>query len=193
MAKRSEFKPDKPRVGFLSRLYLTKKQRRSVLKWVLYSLVLLFLSLVQDVLLCNMNILGATTELVPVGIFLICLLEGSEGSALFLLLSSAFYVFSGTAAGNYCIVFITVFGLLATILRQSYLQKGFFAALVCCFGAMLLYEIAVFFIGLFFSQTLFARFYVFPLTAVLSMIAVPVLYPICCGIAKVGGGDPWKE
>ena len=71
MAKRSEFKPDKPRVGFLSRLYLTKKQRRSVLKWVLYSLVLLFLSLVQDVLLCNMNILGATTELVPVGIFLI--------------------------------------------------------------------------------------------------------------------------
>lgn len=193
MAKRSEFKPDKPRVSFLSRLHLTKKQRSSVLKWVLYAVVLLVLSLIQDVLLCNLNILGATTELVPCGIFLICLLEGSERGSLFLLLSSALYVFSGTAAGNYCIVFITAFGLLATILRQNFLQKGFMAALLCCFGAMVLYELAVFFIGLFFSQTTFARIGVFPLTAALSMIALPVLYPVCCGIAKIGGGDPWKE
>ena len=73
MAKRPEFKPDKPRVGLLSKLYLTQKQRKSILKWALYALVLLVLSLVQDVLLCKLNIFGATTELVPVGIFLICL------------------------------------------------------------------------------------------------------------------------
>lgn len=193
MARKYEFKPDKPRQSLLSRLHLTQKQRKSLLKWVLYSLVLLVLSLIQDVLLCNISILGATTELVPCGIFLICLLEGSESGSVFLLISSALYVFSGTGAGNYCIVFITVLGLLATMLRQEYLQKGFFVALLCTFGAMLLYEIAVFSIGLFFAQTLWRRFFVFIMTAILSMAAVPVLYPICCSIAKLGGGDAWKE
>lgn len=193
MAKRYEFKPDKPQTSFLSRLQLTQKQRGAVLKWGLYTLVLLLLSLIQDVLLCNLSIFGATTELVPCAIFLIGILEGSEKGSVFLLVSSALYVFSGTGAGNYCIVFITVFGLLAAMLRQEYLQKGFFVALLCTFGALLVYEIAVFFIGLFFGQTLFARFYIFPLTAVLSMVAFPALYPVCCAIGKIGGGDAWKE
>ena len=193
MAKKFEFKPDKPRAGFFSRLYLTQKQRKSLLKWVLYTLVLLFLSVLQDVLLCNLDIFGATTELVPCAIFLICLLEGSETGSLFLLISSCIYVFSGTAAGNYCIVFITVFGVLATFLRQSYLQKGLFAALICVFLAMVFYEIAVFGIGLFFSRTYVGRFWVFPWTALLSMVIVPPLYPVCCSISKIGGGEPWKE
>lgn len=193
MAKRPEFKPDKPRVGLLSKLYLTQKQRLSILKWALYALVLVLLSLVQDVLLCQLNILGATTELVPVGIFLICLLEGSETGSIFLLVSSCIYVFSGTPAGNYCIVFITVFGLLATFLRQSFLQKGLPAAALCVFLAMFLYEMAVYVIGLFFSQTYGGRIGVFILTAVLSMVILPVLYPVFCAISKIGGGEPWKE
>lgn len=193
MAKRPDFKPDKPRTGLLSRLYLTQKQRKSLLKWFLYAMVLLFLSLLQDVLLCNMDILGATTELVPCGIFLICLLEGSESGSLFLLLSACGYVFSGSAAGNHCIVFITAFGLLATFLRQSYLQKGLPAAVICTGIAMLLYELGTFGIALFFSQTYWARILIFPLTAILSLVAVPVLYPVCCAISKIGGGEPWKE
>ena len=44
MAKKNEFKPDKPQSGVLSKLYLTRKQRQSILKWLLYSLVLLVLS-----------------------------------------------------------------------------------------------------------------------------------------------------
>lgn len=193
MAKRPEFKPDKPRVGLLSKLYLTQKQRMSILKWALYTLVLLCLSVVQDVLLCKLSIFGATTELVPVGIFLICLLEGGETGSIFLLISSCIYVFSGTPAGNYCIVFITAFGLLATFLRQSFLQKGLPAAALCVFIAMVLYQMAVYVIGLFFSQTYPGRIGVFFLTAVLSMIVLPALYPVFCGIGKIGGGEPWKE
>lgn len=192
MAKRTEFKPDKPRSNIFHKLYLTQIQRKSLLKWVLYSAVLLVLSVVQDVILCRMDIFGATTELVPCGIFLICLLEGKDTGALFALISGCLYVFSGTAAGNYCIVFITVIGTFFSALRQSFLQKGFSAALLCTFAANLVYQMAVFSLGLFFGQTFPARAIVFFLTAVLSSLLIPVLYPILCTIGKTGG-EPWKE
>lgn len=192
MAKKNEFKPDKPRSSFLSKLYLTQSQRKSLLKWSLYGLVLLVLSVLQDVLLCRMDIFGATTELVPCGIFLICLLSGMESGSVFVLCASCLYVFSGSAAGNYCIVFITAIGLFVTFLRQSYLQKGFNAALICSVLALFLYEMLVFAFGLFFQQTFFARIGVFALTAALTCLAIPVLYPIIRAIGKIGG-DPWKE
>ena len=44
MAKKYEFKPDKPVSGIFSKLFLTPKQRRSILRWGLYALVLLVLS-----------------------------------------------------------------------------------------------------------------------------------------------------
>ena len=78
MAKKYEFKPDKPRSGFLNKLFLTQKQRRSLLKWSLYAAVLIVVSLLQDVVLCRMDIHGATTELVPCAIFLVCIMEGVE-------------------------------------------------------------------------------------------------------------------
>ena len=42
-----EFKPDNVGTGLLSKLYLTKKQRQALLKWLLYALVLLVLQDVQ--------------------------------------------------------------------------------------------------------------------------------------------------
>ena len=74
MGKKYEFQPDKPRSTWLSKLYLTRLQRLALLKWVLYALMVLVLSVVQDVVLCRFRLFGATTELVPCGIFLLCLL-----------------------------------------------------------------------------------------------------------------------
>ena len=193
MKKERSFRPDKVGTTILHKLYISPSQRKTILKWSLYSLMLVLISVIQDVMLSNVRVLGATTELVPCGIFLICLLEGSEKGSLFLLLSACVYVFSGSAAGNHCIVFITVFGLLATILRQYYLQKGLPAAMICVLGAMALYELGVFGIALFFSQTHWGRILIAPMTAILSVIAVPVLYPVCCAIGKIGGGESWKE
>ena len=62
MAKQKDFKPDKPRSGTLSKLFLTKQQRRSILKWGLYALLLLVLSVLQDVFLCRMRLFGANSE-----------------------------------------------------------------------------------------------------------------------------------
>lgn len=192
MARKVEFKPDKPRTGLLNKLYLTQKQRRALLKWVLYSLVLVFLSVLQDVLLCRMDIFGATTELVPCGIFLICLLEGLETGSVFSLIASCLYLFSGSAAGNHSIVLITAISIFVTFLRQSYLQSGWGAAVLCTLLAMLLYELSVFALGLFFGQTYLRRIGVFALTALLSTVAAPLLYAIFQSIGKIGG-QTWKE
>ena len=190
MAKKYEFKPDKPRSGFLAKLFLTPTQRRALLKWALYALVLVVLAVVQDVLLSRVHLFGATSELVPCGIFLICVVEGIERGSIFALISSLVYLFSGTAAGNYSVVFITVLACLVTALRQAFLQKGFPAALVCTAIAMLVYELLTFAIGVFLGLTLWSRLGIFCLTALFSMAAIPVLYPI---ILSIGGGDTWKE
>lgn len=192
MARKYEFKPDKPVSGVLSKLFLTKKQRRSVLKWSLYALALLVLSVLQDVLLCRIRIFGATTELVPCGIFLICLAEGLEQGCVFSLCASCIYLFSGTAAGNYSIVFITALSVFVTYFRQSFLQKGFSASMLCTAAAMILYELAVFLIGLFLSMTTIGRIGTHFLTALLTLVAVPVLYPVIEKISAIGG-EAWKE
>jgi len=190
MAKKYEFKPDRPYSGFWGKLLLTRLQRRALLKWCLYALSLLVLSVLQDVLLCRVHLLGATTELVPCGIFLICLLEGLDRGCVFALCASVLYLFSGSAAGVHSIVLITALSCGITALRQSFLQRGFGAAMVCTGGGMLLYELAVFFICLFLGQATFSRIGSFLLTAVLTMVTAPAMYPVFKAIA---GGEAWKE
>jgi len=192
MARKYEFKPDKPRSGWISKLYLTRKQRLSMLKWGLYGLALLVLSVLQDVLLCRFRVYGATTELVPCGIFLICVLQGLESGSVFALVASLLYLFSGSAPGPYAMVFITFLAVGVTFLRQSYLQSGFSAALLCTAGAMLVYEMLVFLIVLFLQQTRPDRVVGFLLTAGMTLVSVPVLYPIFLAIGKIGG-ETWKE
>ena len=192
MARKYEFQPDKPRVNWLSKLYLTKQQRGALLKWSLYALLLLVLSLLQDVVLCRFRLFGATTELVPCGIILICVLEGAERGSVFTLVASVLYLFSGTAAGPYSVVFLTFLAIGVTVLRQAYLQKGFFAALICTAVAMIGYEMLNFGIGLFLSLTIPGRAWGFLLTALLSLLAVPALYPISLTIGKIGG-HIWNE
>ena len=192
MARKNEFKSDKPHSGFWGKLYLTQKQRKEILKWSLYGALLLALSLLQDVVLCRLDLFGATTELVPVGIFLICILEGAESGSIFALVSSLLYLFSGTAAGPYSMVLITVLAVGVTIFRQAYLQKGLAAAILCAGIAMLAYELLQFVMGLFLGLTIPVRIVGFLITAGLSIIAIPILYPIALSIGTIGG-ETWKE
>ena len=101
MAKRKyEFRPDKTGTSLLSKLYLTPKQRLSILRWVLYALLLVVLSVVQDVILSKAHLFGATTDLVPCAIILICVELGAETVALFALIAALLYQFSGPAPGS---------------------------------------------------------------------------------------------
>ena len=99
MAKRPEFRPDKSSTSILSYFVLTRKQQKTLLKWVFYTLALVLISVVQDVLLSQVRIFGATTELIPCAIFVICILEGSQRGSVFALVAGLCYLFSGTAPG----------------------------------------------------------------------------------------------
>ena len=192
MPRKYEFKPDKPTSGLFSKLLLTQKQRRSVLKWVLYALLLLILSILQDVLLCRMRLFGATLELIPCVIFLICVMEGLEQGSVFALCASSVYLFSGSAAGYHSIVLITALGVGVTFFRQSYLRKGFSAAMLCTTAATLVYQLVAFAVSLFLSQTTLGRLGAFTFGTVLSLAAAPILYPVINIISTIGG-EAWKE
>lgn len=192
MAKKNEFKPDKQGTPFLKRLYLTPRQRRTLLKWALYSLAMVVLSLLQDVLLCRLDIFGATTDLVPCGIILVCLLESAESGSVFALIASMLYLFSGTAPGAYCILFITLPAVLVSVFRQAYLRVGFGAAMLCSGVAVMVYELLVFAAGAFLGFTGGSRFGVFALTGALSLLTLPALYPVLKAIGRIGG-QGWKE
>ena len=125
MARKYEFKPDKQKTSLLSRLSLTKQQRQNLLKWTLYGLCLLALLLLQDMVLCRVKVLGATTELLPCAIFLICLLQDPEDGSVFALVASLVYLFTGSSPGMYVPILMTFLAVGAMFLRQSYLQKGF--------------------------------------------------------------------
>ena len=192
MAKRQDFRPDKPSTSILNHLILTKNQQKNLLKWVFYTLTLLLLSVAQDVLLSQARLFGATTELVPCGIFLICILEGTQTGSVFALVASLLYLFSGTAPGPYSMVAITFYSVGVSIFRQAYLQESFSSAYLCTAIAMILYVLTNFLFGLFLGLTPLVRIFGFLLTAVLTLLTVPVLYPVLKAIGAFGGYQ-WKE
>ena len=192
MAKKYEFQPDKPYSNWLNKLQLTQQQRRQYLKWSLYALLLIVLSVLQDVVLCRMRFFGGTTDLVPCGIFIICVLEGSHNGCIFALVASYLYVLSGTAPGPQVMVLITAIAVVASIFRQAYLHLAFPAILLCSFLAMVIYELAVFGFCLFLGNTVPDRFFSFAVPALLSVITIPLIYPLVKAIAAIGG-ETWKE
>lgn len=190
--RKHEFRPDKTGSGWLAQLYITRQQRARLLRWGLHCLAVVFLSLLQDVIFCRIRIYGAATDLVVAGIFLLCMLLPTDSAAIFTLLASVGYYFSGSAAGPYSILFLTGLGVFINIFRSSFLRKGFAATLLCAGSAVVLYELLVFVLGVFLGHTYFARFPAFLITAGLSVAAIPVLYPVFAWIDRIGG-ESWKE
>lgn len=193
MAKRKyEFRPDKLRATLANKLYLTPKQRKTILRWFLLCVLLVVVSVLQDVILCRFRLFGATTDLVPCTIILSCMLLGAHSSAVFVLLAALGYQASGTAPGYYVVPLITFLSLLLSLFRESSLRKSFSSVMLSAGVAVLVYEMLVFGIGLAFGDTRPDRWTVFLITGVLSLITLPILYPIIKAIVKIGG-ETWKE
>ena len=190
--RKHEFKPDRTEDGALKKLYLTPKQRKRLLKWGMVSLALLVLSLLQDVVLAQISIYGATFNLVPCGILLCAMFFDPETTAVFSLTASTLYYFSGTAPGVYCIVLLTVLGTMLSIFRVGYLQRRFSALFLCAAVGMMAYQGLVFAVGCFLEKTIWERFGVFMLCGGLSVAVMPVLYPVFAAITNIGG-ETWKE
>lgn len=190
--KKPEFKPDSPNPNFSRRFYMTPQQRRKWLKWFLFSLLCLVLMLLQDVIFSRASIYGATTDLVPCAILMICVIQGAEAGSLFALIAALFYYFAGSAPDVYVVLFLPLLGALAAAFRQGYLRKGFRTTILCTGVAVVLYEFLVFGMALVLGVTLFNRLRIVLTTVVIAVVTLPVLFPVIQGIAKIGG-DTWKE
>ena len=192
MAKKYDFQPDKPYSSWLNKLQLTKLQQKQVLKWCLYTLVLILLSVVQDVVMCRIRIFEGTTDLVPCAILVIGILEGTQQGSVFALAASVFYLLSGSAPGAHVLVLLTVLTVLAGAVRQTYLHPRLPAMMLTAGFAMLTYEMAIFGFCLLLEQITVARLPGFLVPAVLALAIIPILYPVLKAISKIGG-EAWKE
>ena len=190
--KKIEFRPDPTGHNWADKLKLTPLQRKSLLKWVLYSAVCVAGLVLQDSMLARLRLFGGCFDVTPALIVLICVLEGSENGSLFALLASMVYVFSGTGQGYYCIAMLTLAAVLATAIRQSYLRRGAGSDLICVGGAMMLYEMGVFTAGVLQGLTYRARWGVFFMTAIISTLAAGAVYALLKYIGTIGG-NAWKE
>ena len=131
--KKIEFRPDPTGYDVAGKLHLTRQQRQSLLKWVLYSLICVLGLVLQDSMLARLRFLGGGFQIAPALVILICVLEGCESGSVFALCASLIYVFSGSAQGRYCIVLLTLVAVLAAAFRQSYLRMNYLPsdAVIC--------------------------------------------------------------
>ena len=162
-----DFRPDKPQGSLLDKLYITKQQRETLLKWTLYGVLTLLCLVIQDTFLSGIWVFGASPDLVPMVILLIGMMQSTE--AALPLLEFALSAF-----------------------RQSYLRKSIGATVFSAASALILYEFLVFFVSLVMGRTYLSRFPVAILTWLMSLLAIPVLYPVCRAIDRIGG-ETWRE
>ena len=187
-----EFKPDRVKNTLSKRFHLTLLQRRQWLQWGLYALLCLFLVVVQDVIMSQVHIRGAVTDLVPAAILLICVISDAYNGSLFTIIASTMYVFTGTAPGPYVIAYLTVLGVAAAIFRQSFWRRDFRSNILCAGLALLAYELGIYGTGIFLGLTYWGRIGVFLLTWLLSFAVMLALYPLVRKIQKIGG-EAWRE
>lgn len=189
---KAEFRPDKREISWLKALYLTRQQRLTMLKWVLYTVVCLLLLVVQDVIMSRFTIFGSTTDLAVTAILLITVLEGSEAGSIFVLIASLLYYFSGSSPGAFCIAALSFLGIFTTILRQVYWRRNFGSIVLCSGLSLMIYEIISFAAGIAMGFTMFSRVGVFAVKGLLSWLVMVPLYPLVFTIGKIGGKS-WKE
>jgi len=187
-----EFKPDPRGTNFLKRLYMTRLQRLTILKWATYFMTGALLLIIQDVIMSSIHFSGATTDLPVAFILLVGIYEGLENGSVFTLVASLFYWFSGSAPTPVCIALLCVLVILVGLFRQLYWHRSFGSIALCVSIAIMLYEMALFVVGLMMGLTILPRVSVFALTGGFTCITMLPMYPLVRAISKIGG-ESWKE
>lgn len=190
--KNTEFKADTKRFDLAQRLYLSPQQQKKYLKLILFVLLSLLTLVLQDVLFSRISVYGATVDMVPCVLLLVCVLQGAAEGCVFLLAGALVYYLSGSAPGVYVILLIPLFGTLAAAFRQAYLRKGFRTTMMCTGAALVLYETISFLAAVLLGVTRLGRMYVSALSTGMTLLTMPVVFLLVWGIYKIGG-DQWRE
>jgi len=187
-----DFKPDVQTATWVKTVRLTRQQQLRLTRWSLYVLTVVLSVIIQDVVMSQFSILGATTDLPACAILLITVMEGTEIGSIFVLIASTLYYFSGNAPSAFCIGLLTILGVGATLFRQMYWHRSKGSIILCAAIALVGYELGLFMVGISSVLTHWGRLPVFLLTALFSCL---VLIPLYSLIYKIGliGGNTWKE
>ncbi len=187
-----DFRPDVQKSVWIKTIRLTKLQQLRLTKWILYVLTVAVSMVLQDVIMSQVSILDATTDLPACAILLITVIEGTEVGSLFVLICSTLYYFSGNAPTAYCIGLLTFFGIGATLFRQLYWHRSKGSIILCSAIALSAYEIGLFVVGISSGLTHWGRLPAFLLTAAYSSLMLIPLYSLIYRIGLIGG-NTWKE
>ena len=189
---KADFKPDNEKVSLLKLLHMTQLQRDRWLKWGLYIALIICLCMIQDVIMSQVKLFGATTDLVPCIILLITVIEGIDVGSLFVLIASCLYYFSGSSPGPVSVGLMSFLGIGACLFRQMYWHRNQASIVMCAGLALMLYELGNFAVGIFSELTRWDRLGVFVTTALLSFAVMIPLYSLVNRIGQIGG-NTWKE
>lgn len=190
--KKVEFRPDSTGASLISKLYITPSQRKKLYRWLSYSAICIALLVIQDVILWRFELLGGVIDIVPAAIVLVCVMEGAESGGVFSLCASIFYYYSGSAPGAYCIALLVLPSVMVAMFRQNYLRRGFWGHWMCTAAAVMVYQMGVFLMAVFFGNTYFSHWLSFLMNGALGLAALPVVYPLLNAVSQIGG-DKWKE
>ncbi len=192
LLRKEEFKEDNLGTSFFQKLFLTRQQRLSLLRWGSYILSCLVCLLLQDCILSRAPIFGANLDLPAMMILLITVIEGTETGSVFALIASLIYYFTGSAPGPYVVALMVILGMAATLFRQLFWHRSRIAMTLCACLALMVYEIAVFVISLLQGLTHWGRFPLFLITGAMSCLVLIVVFPLIHRFGKIGG-HVWKE
>ena len=187
-----EFKPDPKGTNYLKRLYMTRLQRLTILKWATFAMTGVLLLVIQDVIMSQIRFSGATTDLPVAFILLVGIYEGLENGSVFTLAASLVYWFSGSAPTPVCVALMCVLVILIGLFRPLYWHRSFGSVALCVSIAIMLYELLLFVTGLLSGLTILSRVSVFALTGGITCITMLPMYPLVRVISRIGG-ESWKE
>lgn len=190
--RQNEFRPDPATSTWLKTRKLTRQQRLRLFKWLMYALIVIMSLVIQDVIMSQLRLFGATTDLAVGAILLITVIEGTDVGSLFVFIASILYWFSGSSPTPVSIILLTAFGIGATMFRQMFWHRSRGTLTLCACLALTMYELGLFGVGLFYGLTYWGRLPSFVLTSIYTCLLMIPMYTL---VYKTGliGGNTWKE
>ena len=190
--RQNEFRPDPATSTWLKTRKLTRQQRLRLFKWLMYALIVIMSLVIQDVIMSQLRLFGATTDLAVGAILLITVIEGTDVGSLFVFIASILYWFSGSSPTPVSIILLTALGIGATMFRQMFWHRSRGTLTLCACLALAAYELGLFVTGLMQGLTYWGRLPSFLLTSVYTCLVMIPLYSL---VYKTGliGGNTWKE
>ena len=190
--RQNEFRPDPATSTWLKTRKLTRQQRLRLFKWLMYALIVIMSLVIQDVIMSQLRLFGATTDLAVGAILLITVIEGTDVGSLFVFIASILYWFSGSSPTPVSIILLTALGIGATVFRQMFWHRSRGTLTLCACLALTAYELGLFVTGLMQGLTYWGRLPSFLLTSIYTCLVMIPLYSL---VYKTGliGGNTWKE